>query len=71
MTIEAFTAAAGLVYDIWSDGPPDGNVTEDADYIPDGGPVLLGNRRWLHGRARPGTTGYFTAEQRAARVSAL
>ena len=39
--IEAFTAAAGLVYDVWSDGPPDGNVTEDAEYDPQGGPVVL------------------------------
>lgn len=31
--------ATGLVYDVWTDGPPDGNVTEDADYIPDGGTI--------------------------------
>lgn len=37
--IEAFTAAAGLVYDVWSDGPADGNVQEIAEYEPDAGPV--------------------------------
>jgi hypothetical protein len=35
--LEAFTNAAGLVYELWSDGPNDGNVTADADYIPEGG----------------------------------
>lgn len=39
--IEAFTAAAGQVYDVWSDGPEGGNVTEAAEFLPDGGPVLL------------------------------
>lgn len=38
--LEAFTAAAGRIYDVWSDGPDDGNVTEAADYVPDAGPVL-------------------------------
>lgn len=37
--IEAFAAAAGQVYDIWSDGVPGGNVTEDADFRPGGGAV--------------------------------
>lgn len=32
--------ATGLVYDVWSDGPSDGNVTEAADYVKDGGPVF-------------------------------
>lgn len=32
--------ATGLIYDQWSDGPPDGNVTADAEYKPEGGPVL-------------------------------
>jgi len=38
--IEAFTHAVGLIYDVWADGPPDGNVTEAADFEPDAGPVL-------------------------------
>lgn len=32
--------ASGLVYDVWRDGPADGNVTEEADYVPGGGSVL-------------------------------
>lgn len=34
--MEAFTNAAGVIYDVWSDS--DG-VTEDADYVPGAGPV--------------------------------
>lgn len=31
----------GLVYgEVWSDGPDDGNVTEQAEYVPDGGPIF-------------------------------
>jgi hypothetical protein len=37
---EAFIHAAGLIYDVWSDGPADGNVTEAAEYVPDGGRIL-------------------------------
>lgn len=41
--IEAFTHAAGLVYGtVWRDGPPDGNVTDDAEYIQGAGPILWG-----------------------------
>lgn len=39
--LEAFTHASGLVFDRWSDGPENGNVTESADYVPDAGPVVL------------------------------
>lgn len=35
-----WAAAEGVIYDVWEDGPIDGNVTEEADYIPDGGEVL-------------------------------
>ncbi len=34
--------AEGQIYDIWSDGPPDGNVTEAADYVEGGGPIYWG-----------------------------
>jgi phage terminase large subunit len=34
--------ATGLIFDVWSDGPEGGNVTEAAEYIPDGGAVLWG-----------------------------
>ncbi len=59
--IEAFTAAAGLVYDVWSDGPPDGNVTEDAEYIPDGGPVLWACDDGYHGQL-DNQTGQYTSD---------
>lgn len=59
--IEAFTHAAGLVYDVWSDGPADGNVTEAADYIPDGGPVYWAVDDGYSGE-RDERTGYFTAD---------
>lgn len=59
--IEAFTAAAGRVYDVWSDGPDDGNVTPAADYLPDGGPVYWAIDDGYVGR-RDATTGRFTAD---------
>ncbi len=59
--IEAFTHAVGLIYDVWSDGPDGGNVTEDAEYIPDGGAVL-----WFvddgYVGVRDSATGLWTAE---------
>jgi hypothetical protein len=57
---EAFIHAAGLIYDVWSDGPEDGNVTEAADYIPDGGRVLWGVDDGYAGQLDP-KTGTFTA----------
>lgn len=39
--IEAFQAASGIVYAVWSDGPDDGNVTEAAEYQP-GDQVIWG-----------------------------
>lgn len=59
--IEAFTAAAGLVYDIWSDGPIDGNVTEAAEYQPDGGPVLWACDDGYHGQL-DSQTGQYTSD---------
>lgn len=59
--LEAFTAAAGLVYDIWSDGPDDGNVTDAAEYDPDGGPVLWACDDGYHGQLDP-QTGQYTAD---------
>jgi hypothetical protein len=59
--IEAFTAAAGLVYDVWSDGPTDGNVTEVAEYEEGAGPI-----RWAVDDGYAGTldpqTGQYTAD---------
>ena len=59
--IEAFTHAAGLVYDVWSDGPPGGNVTTDAAYVEGAGPVLWSVDDGYAG-ACDGASGYFTAE---------
>lgn len=56
--IEAFTAAAGLVYDVWSDGPDDGNVTESAEYDPNGGPVLWCCDDGYHGQLDSQTNQY-------------
>lgn len=57
--IEAFTAATDLVYDIWSDGPADGNVTEQAEFVPDAGPVYWAVDDGYEGSADP-RTGHFT-----------
>ncbi len=59
--IEAFTAAAGLVYDVWSDGPPDGNVTEAAEYQEGAGPIFWGVDDGYSGALDP-TTGHYTAD---------
>ena len=59
--IEAFTAAAGLVYDVWSDGPDDGNVTDLAEYDPNGGPVLWACDDGYHGQL-DAQTGQYTAD---------
>lgn len=59
---EAFLYAGGLVYEfVWSDGPEDGNVSEDADYIPDGGSVIWGLDDGYSGKMDQ-TTGTFTAQ---------
>lgn len=55
--IEAFTAAAGQVYDVWADP---GNVTEAADYVPNGGPVYWAVDDGYAGAIDP-TTGQYTA----------
>lgn len=53
--------ATGLVYDVWSDGPPDGNVTEAAEYIEDGGQILWGIDDGYAGQRDP-SSGFFTAD---------
>lgn len=52
--------ATGLVYDVWSDGPQDGNVQEAADYIPDGGAVIYGVDDGYVGSLNP-LTHHYTA----------
>lgn len=53
--------ATGVIFGVWSDGPPDGNVTEDAEYIPDGGGVVWFVDDGYVGKRDP-TTGHWTAE---------
>lgn len=52
--------ATGLVYDVWGDGPEDGNVTEAADYIAGGGEVLWSVDDGYSG-AQDASTGQYTA----------
>jgi hypothetical protein len=52
--------ASGLVYDVWSDGPDDGNVTAAAEYLPGAGPVLWSVDDGYSGKQDP-ATGYYTA----------
>lgn len=42
LTKGLWVKAEGIIYDVWSDGPADGNVTEAADYIEDGAPIYWG-----------------------------
>lgn len=58
---EAFSAASGRIFETWSDGPEDGNVTEAADFIPDGGPVLWSMDDGYVGKIDP-LTGHYTPE---------
>lgn len=52
--------ATGVVYDVWADGPADGNVADAAEYVPDGGPVLWACDDGYSGERDQGT-GQFTA----------
>lgn len=56
--IEAFVHATGLVYDTWADP---GNVTEEAEYIKDGGSIYWAVDDGYAGE-RDAKTGYFTAD---------
>lgn len=59
--LEAFVNAAGLIYDCWSDGPDDGNVTEAADYATGAGPVLWAVDDGYSGKL-DAATGYYPAQ---------
>lgn len=61
--------ASGLVYDVWSDGPENGNVTEAAEYLPDGGPVYWALDDGYSGE-RDSETGLF-ADKSSPRVFLL
>jgi len=57
-------APGGLIYENWVDGYPersDGNVTPEADYIPDGGPIYWGVDDGYVGRL-DGMLGTYTAD---------
>lgn len=58
LVLGKWVQATGLVYDVWADP---GNVTEDADYMPDGGPVYWAVDDGYAG-SRDDKTGYFTAD---------
>lgn len=53
--------ATGLIFDVWADGPPDGNVTEAANYEDGAGTVV-----WFvddgYVGSRDGATGQWTAD---------
>ncbi len=53
--------ASGLVYGVWADGPSDGNVTEDAEYMAGAGPVLWFVDDGYSGKLDP-KTGHYTAD---------
>jgi hypothetical protein len=53
--------ATGIVYDVWADGPPDGNVTEEADYIEGAGIVFWGVDDGYVGKL-DGATNQYTAD---------
>jgi hypothetical protein len=59
--LEAFIHASGLVYDVWSDGPSDGNVSELAEFTSDGGPIYWACDDGYSG-SRDDKTGLFTAD---------
>lgn len=69
LVLGQWVQASGLVYDVWSDGPPDGNVTVNAEYVPDGGPVYWAVDDGYSGEVDP-KTGHFT-ENSSPRVFLL
>jgi phage terminase large subunit len=61
LVLGKWVQASGLVYDVWSDGPPDGNVTEEAEYVPDGGSIYWACDDGYAGERDP-TSGHFSAD---------
>lgn len=61
LVLGKWVQASGLVYDVWSDGPDDGNVTTAAEYRPDAGDIIWGVDDGYSGQ-RDDKTGYFTAD---------
>ncbi len=58
LALGLWVQASGLVYDVWADGPEDGNVTEAAEYIPDAGPVYWAVDDGYAGELDPRTETY-------------
>ena len=58
LVLGKWVQATGLVYDVWADP---GNVTEEAEYIPEGGPIYWACDDGYAG-SRDEKTGYFTAD---------
>ena len=69
LVLGQWVQATGLVYDVWSDGSPDGNVTEAADYEPGAGAVYWAVDDGYSGE-RDAATGMFT-EKSSPRVFLL
>lgn len=61
LVLGQWVQASGLVYDTWSDGPPDGNVTDAADYQEGAGPVLWGVDDGYTGKLDP-RSGHYTGD---------
>lgn len=53
--------ASGLVYDVWSDGPLDGNVSEEAEYVEGAGSIYWAGDDGYAGE-RDERTGHFSAD---------
>lgn len=61
LVLGQWVQASGLVYDVWSDGPESGNVTEEAEYVPDGGSIYWAGDDGYSGE-RDAKSGHFTAD---------
>src|SRR5258706_2196553 len=61
LVLGQWVQASGLVYDVWSDGPPDGNVTEEAEYVEGGGSIYWACDDGYAGERDP-RTGHFSAD---------
>ncbi len=61
LVLGKWVQASGLVYDVWSDGPSDGNVSELAEFTSDGGSVFWATDDGYAG-SRDDKTGHFTAD---------
>jgi len=56
LVLGKWVQAEGVVYDVWRDAT-DGNVTEDADYLPNGGPIYWAMDDGYSAGSKPNTAG--------------